>query len=700
MPIISYFPIGTGGGIGATLDPVSNIETLAASGKAYMKWTDPDDSTESGKNAAVWAGTLLVRKAGAPPANPKDGAVVLDSKIKNSYADTWFCDSGLTNGTTYYYKLFPYTTKNVYTNTSDGEFSIMPVSIPIGNVTGMLTGVGGNGKIRIWWTDPEPSIVENGVTLAEWGYTTVVVKENEYASSPSDPDAAFVYKSVTHNAYASMALCASGLKNGTTYYISFFPTTTDGTVNGNAENRIMGTANRYTVDAPIQIGTLTYNGSVQSPEWNRQIFDFQFTIGGTTSAVNAGTYTISLTPEDDFMWGDGTRNTRNFSWSIQKAPGSLSLSKTSVSLSNSKLTDTITVTRAGDGAISATSSNTSVATVSVSGTTVTVRHVNQTSGSATITITVSAGTNHTAPGGRSISVTASFVKALNDCTWAQISEISSKGQGENYWNIGDRKGILVQGTIGTISINQTLYVYVLGFNHNSSKEGIGIQFGTFKTSLSGGKDVCLVDSTYDTDTYNGTKNFNLNHWGTQFVDAYSTNYGGWKGCDARYDILGSTRTAPSGYGAKATTSRIGYDAPSNTASNPVPNTLMAALASDLRAVMKPITKYTDNTGNKSNTSSNVTASTDYLPLLAEFEIFGTTRTSANKYEYAMQGLYSYYSAGNSKVKFKHNSTGTPVGWWGRSPCNSPTAFSLIYEDGSNSGEASSYSYGIAPIFMV
>ena len=50
---------------------------------------------------------------------------------------------------------------------------------------------------------------------------------------------------------------------------------------------------------------------------------------------------------------------------------------------------------------------------------------------------------------------------------------------------------------------------------------------------------------------------------------------------------------------------------------------MAALPADLRAVMKPITKYTDNIGGGTNDAGNVTASVDYLPLLAEKEIFGS-----------------------------------------------------------------------------
>ena len=93
--------------------------------------------------------------------------------------------------------------------------------------------------------------------------------------------------------------------------------------------------------------------------------------------------------------------------------------------------------------------------------------------------------------------------------------------------------------------------------------------------------------------------------------------------------------------------------------------VLAALPADLRAVMKPITKYSDNTGGGNNTASYVTSTTDYLPLLSEFEYHGT-RTYANSAEQNFQQQYAYYQAGNSKVHYKHNATGTAAYAWCRS----------------------------------
>ena len=108
MPILGNFPSGGGGGTGGlTLAAVTDIQTLAAAGKVYVKWTDPDDLVVAGSTLAAWGGTLLVRKAGSAPVSRRDGTVVLDSKTRNAYQNEYFCDSGLTDGVTYYYKFFP-----------------------------------------------------------------------------------------------------------------------------------------------------------------------------------------------------------------------------------------------------------------------------------------------------------------------------------------------------------------------------------------------------------------------------------------------------------------------------------------------------------------------------------------------------------------------------------------------------------------
>ena len=423
---------------------------------------------------------------------------------------------------------------------------------------------------------------------------------------------------------------------------------------------------RASVGVPSQSGTLTYNGSAQSPVWSGHDAA-KLTIGGTTSGTNAGSYNATFTPVSNYQWSDGSTAAKTVAWSIGKAAGSSSLNKSSLALSTGTMSGTISVTRAGNGAVSASSSNTNVATVSVSGTTVTVTA--KAKGTATITVKVAEGTNHTAPANRTCSVSVTLpTTSLNDNTWATIKEVSDAGQGENYWSVGDTKRITINGKVGNFTFsNLAIDAFIIGFNHNSSREGtnrIHFQIGKI-----GGKDVCLCDSQYGSgQSGNGYFNMNPNN----------SNSGGWNGSYMRKTLLGN----------------------SGTPSSPPANSMLAALPSDLRAVMKPVTKYSDNTGGGSDNASYVTATTDYLFKLAEFEYHGA-RSYANSAEKNFQLQYSYYKAGNSKVKYKHGETGTAAYHWCRSVYVGYThAFCLVGTNGSASHNNAYNSWGAAPGFTV
>lgn len=457
----------------------------------------------------------------------------------------------------------------------------------------------------------------------------------------------------------------------------------DGTVE---DKSVDWTIERASIDVPTQSGSLIYDGDIKSPTW-AGYDNIKMTIGGTTSGTNAGSYNASFTPKTDYRWSDGTTTAKTVSWSIGKATGTLTVSKTSVELNMSTLSTTFTIGGNHDGTLSVVSNNTGIATVSRSGSTVTVTHVNQTTGSTTITVSCTAGTNYTAPSSKTVNVEAKFVSTvLNDNEWSVIQSVADSSQGGNYWSVGDRKAVTVNGTVGTQAINGTYYVYILGFNHNSSREGTGITFGTFKTALSGGTDICLIDGHYNSYSTGGQKWFNMNH-------SSNTNSGGWKGCDLRYDVLGSTNVNNG-------------DATATCATSPVSGTLMAALPSDLRAVMKPMNIYTDNTGGGSNNASYVTKSVDYLPLLAECEIFGdgygySGSGYANDAEKNYQQQYQYYKNGNSKVKYRHSSTSSTARWWERSPyCYSSYTFCSVGTNGNAYFYNAWYSIGLAPAFRV
>ena len=130
-------------------------------------------------------------------------------------------------------------------------------------------------------------------------------------------------------------------------------------------------------------------------------------------------------------------------------------------------------------------------------------------------------------------------------------------------------------------------------------------------------------------------------------------------------------------------------------------TIIAVIPAALRAVLKPVTKYTDNTAyGGGSTASYVTATTDYFFLLSEYEVFGSI-SYANTNEKNKQAQYAYYSAGNSKIKYKHDGTSTAAYWWLRSPnATMPNQFVNVYDDGTIDSSTSFYSFGFAPGFCV
>lgn len=663
MPIVSNFPTGGGSGSsGLALGAVSNVSTVVSHGKAYFKWTDPEDIVVSDSTLAAFSGTILVRKAGSAPVSRRDGTVVVDSKTRNAYQNTYFCDSGLTDGVTYYYKFFTYTTQNVYTDLEENLVEITPVAVTPANVSGMSVAAAGNGKVTLKWTDPD-NTTQDGITTVAWGGSKVIYKKGSKPTSESD--GTLVLNSTTKNAYKSTGLTISGLTNGTTYYFAVFPYGTDaygGAVNTNASNVISGVPNRLTIaNVPSQSGSLTYTGSAQTPSWSN--YDSSKITLSVTAQTNAGTYSASFTPKDDYMWSDGTTAAKSVNWTIGKAAGSLSLSKSSITLNSSTKSTTFTVTRAGDGKITVESSDTTVATVSLNGTTVTVSSVNDKTGKATITVKVAAGTNHTAPSNKTCAVSCEFLPAvgtpLNNISWADIKRISDAGLASNYFAVGDRKAVALSGTVGNLSLSGTYYCYIIGINHNSAKEGanrIHFQFG--KTAASGGTDICFVDSGYNSNKTSGSW-FNMNN--------SQSNSGGWNSSRMRTVICPAFKSA---------------------------------MPSDLQAVLKTTTKYSDNTGGGSNTASYVTATSEEVFLLAEFEVFGA-RSYANSAEQNYQTQYAYYSAGNSKVKYRHSATGSTASWWLRSVYADNSAyFCDVYPSGSAYRDDAYYSYGFAPAFCV
>ena len=254
-----------------------------------------------------------------------------------------------------------------------------------------------------------------------------------------------------------------------------------------------------------------------------------------------------------------------------------------------------------------------------------------------------------------------YFSAFNAASYSEISTASRNGTAASMWSIGDTKAVTLNGTVGAYTFsNETTYMFIVAFDHNSSVEMNGahhIICSFAKSTLAGGTDIAFTDTEYHNVISNPCYHMNSSN----------TNSGGWKDSYMRQTICSQFKNA---------------------------------VPSDLQAVLRTRTIYTDNTGGDTHNSSNVTATTDYVYIPSEFEVAGV-RNYTNIAEQNHQQQLAYYKNGARKIRYKSDDTSTAARWWLRSPLvGHDTHFCDVKDNGSiNSGDASR-AYGFAPLITI
>lgn len=257
-------------------------------------------------------------------------------------------------------------------------------------------------------------------------------------------------------------------------------------------------------------------------------------------------------------------------------------------------------------------------------------------------------------------------KTLNDNTWKQIAVVSAFSHGENFWSVGDVKTIVINGTAGLLTVeNFEIGCVILGFNHNSDKEGKNLIH--FQMLKSGDVSIALCD----------TRHGSFSDLATAFtMNTTAVATGGWKDSHMRTVIL-KAGTYPT---------------------NDITGSVQELLPTDLRNCIYQCMKYTDNVGNSMEASS-VSSTIDYIFLLSEWEYYGA-RTMANEAEQNYQQQYDYYKAGNSQAKMRSSRITATARDWCRSPAAGWAGFCHVNTDGTAYYEAPNADLGIAPAFVV
>ena len=276
--------------------------------------------------------------------------------------------------------------------------------------------------------------------------------------------------------------------------------------------------------------------------------------------------------------------------------------------------------------------------------------------------TLVGGTGYDIPFGPTLS------PVLDENSWEAIRYASDNGLASSLWSVGDTKTITINGKMGLTSFsNVSIDVFIIGFDHNKSLEGSNrIHFQIGKKS---NKDVALYPYLYDGSNINGC-----------LMNQGEYNVGGWEASYMRNSLLGNAGDPTS----------------------PPSGSLLASLPEDLRAVMKSVKKYTDNTGEASKLQANVTVTSEYLFLLSPYEFCGTSIESlANAYERNKQSQYEYYNSGNAVTKYGHSRLTELIKHWTRSPRRtSDEDFCMIYTGNPYESEGAMRSLGISPAFCV
>ena len=215
------------GGAAFEPQPVTGISAKVGHEKVGLLFDDPEDLSYLGYDIYEWAGTKVVRKAGMAPSSQSDGALVANSTTHDGHVSSYLEDTGLTDGTTYYYGLFPYTTAGVYNTDPSQIIAATPSALTVGTASALAAKIG-NNKATITWSDPADIADTAARYGTAWAKTELVRKEGSVPSDPSD--GTLVATSTTRNQYSSTGYTDTGLTNGTTYYYGAFAYSADGAV--------------------------------------------------------------------------------------------------------------------------------------------------------------------------------------------------------------------------------------------------------------------------------------------------------------------------------------------------------------------------------------------------------------------------------------------------------------------------------------
>lgn len=222
--VLKEIEISGGGGTKISPKPTVSPSITNGNSKVTVKWGDPDDVVIDEITLSTWAGTKLVMKESGYPENGNDGTLILNNTTRDKYKTSGYQVTGLTNGKTYYFALFPYSTDNIYNYQTSNRLLGKPSLVKLNACTN-INATTAMGSATITWSDPDETKTVDGVT-ATWAKTILIYKEGATAPS-SISDGTIAVTETTRNQYSSNGYKVSNLTDGKQYTFALFAVSTE-----------------------------------------------------------------------------------------------------------------------------------------------------------------------------------------------------------------------------------------------------------------------------------------------------------------------------------------------------------------------------------------------------------------------------------------------------------------------------------------
>lgn len=195
MPLINH--AGGGGGTPQLCSQVENFIATPENLGATLTWSAPSEDEDSS-----FVGVRIVRKVGSIPTSINDGAVVYEGTAFT------YTDTGLTAGTTYYYRAFAYNAKKKYqTSLCTASLTAIPgtyaYQLPIGTrIVFPVDGVATN-YIVVHQGKPDSSDYDDTADG-----TWIMSEKTFYTTANHSNGFRWNVASMAYVAYGTSALCA------------------------------------------------------------------------------------------------------------------------------------------------------------------------------------------------------------------------------------------------------------------------------------------------------------------------------------------------------------------------------------------------------------------------------------------------------------------------------------------------------------